>query len=276
MALLRNNQAVWKQRIERAQELAGEYPFAAEILGFYSEIASFQKWLAEESVAASGNGSPPLDFLPFRECLDISQVLSNLPALISLIERVGTPALANAAETLSEEPSEYWEDFLGAYWKNEGHAVEGAPVTHLFFARVLLQPYAERVAEGRWTGFRERTSHACPVCTGKPQVGVLREEGHGAKRSLICSLCLTEWDYRRILCPSCGEEEFDKLPSYTAGQFEHVRVEACDTCKRYIKTVDLTKNGLAIPVVDELATIPLSLWAQENGYTALEPNLLGI
>jgi hypothetical protein len=29
---------------------------------------------------------------------------------------------------------------------------------------------------------------------------------------------------------------------------------------------DLTKNGLAIPVVDELATIPLNLWAEENGY----------
>ena len=44
----------------------------------------------------------------------------------------------------------------------------------------------------------------------------------------------------------------------------------------YIKTVDLTKYGLAIPVVDELATIPLNLWAQENGYTKLQLNLLGM
>jgi formate dehydrogenase maturation protein FdhE len=56
----------------------------------------------------------------------------------------------------------------------------------------------------------------------------------------------------------------------------HVRVEACETCHYYIKTVDLTKNGLAVPVVDELATIPLSLWAQEHQYVKLQANLLGL
>jgi FdhE protein len=63
---------------------------------------------------------------------------------------------------------------------------------------------------------------------------------------------------------------------YSATQFDHVRVEACDTCRRYIKTVDLTKNGHAVPVVDELATMPLNLWAQEHGYLKLQANLLGI
>jgi Zn ribbon nucleic-acid-binding protein len=65
-------------------------------------------------------------------------------------------------------------------------------------------------------------------------------------------------------CPACGEETVDKLAIYTASQFNHVRVEACDTCGHYIKTFDLTKNGLAVPVVDELATIPLNTWAHER------------
>ena len=116
----------------------------------------------------------------------------------------------------------------------------------------------------------------CPFCERKPQVGVLRAEGYGAKRSFICSLCSAEWDYRRIICPACAEDRFDQLPVYTAGQFEHVRVEACDSCKTYIKTVDLTKDALAIPVVDELATTPLDLWAHERGYKKLESNLLGL
>lgn len=73
-----------------------------------------------------------------------------------------------------------------------------------------------------------------------------------------------------------GEETVEKLAIYTANQFDHVRVEACDTCHYYIKTVDLTKNGLAVPVVDELATIPLNLWAQEHRYVKLQANLLGI
>jgi formate dehydrogenase maturation protein FdhE len=68
----------------------------------------------------------------------------------------------------------------------------------------------------------------------------------------------------------------EKLAVYTAAEFNHVRVEGCDTCHHYIKTVDLTKNGLAVPVVDELATIPLNLWAQEHGFVKLRTNLLGI
>jgi formate dehydrogenase maturation protein FdhE len=36
-----------------------------------------------------------------------------------------------------------------------------------------------------------------------------------------------------------------------------VRTDVCDTYHTYLKCIDLTKTGLAIPVVDELATIPL-------------------
>jgi FdhE protein len=79
-----------------------------------------------------------------------------------------------------------------------------------------------------------------------------------------------------MVCPACGEQIVEKLAVYTAEQFPHVRVEACDTCRYYVKTVDLTKNGHALPVVDELATIPLNLWAQEHAYVKLRSNLLGI
>jgi FdhE protein len=78
------------------------------------------------------------------------------------------------------------------------------------------------------------------------------------------------------MCPGCGEDRNEALATFIAEEFHHVRVEACDTCKTYIKTVDLTRNGLAVPVVDELATLPLTLWAQEHGYTKLQPNLMAV
>ena len=53
-----------------------------------------------------------------------------------------------------------------------------------------------------------------------------------------------------------------------------MRVECCEACRCYIKTVDLTKNGLAEPVVDEIAAIPLDLWAQKQGYAKLQRNLM--
>jgi formate dehydrogenase maturation protein FdhE len=38
----------------------------------------------------------------------------------------------------------------------------------------------------------------------------------------------------------------------------------------------LSRNALAVPIVDEMASIPLDLWAQERGYRKLEVNLLGL
>ncbi len=62
---------------------------------------------------------------------------------------------------------------------------------------------------------------------------------------------------------------------YAAQQLPHIGVEACDTRRSYLPTVDLTKDGHAIPMVDHLAAIPLSLWAHEHDYSRLQPNLLG-
>ena len=53
-----------------------------------------------------------------------------------------------------------------------------------------------------------------------------------------------------------------------------MRVECCDACKTYIKTADLVENGLAEPVVDEMAAISLDLWAQKQGYSKLQVNLM--
>lgn len=140
-----------------------------------------------------------------------------------------------------------------------------------FFWRILHQPGAESLAKS--TG---ASGGKCPSCGSKPVVGVLRGEGDGARRALLCSLCALEWPYRRVICPNCGEEDKEKLPVYLAEQIPHVRVEACDTCRTYLKSVDLTKDGFAVPVVDEIATVALNLWADEHGYTKIETNILGM
>jgi formate dehydrogenase maturation protein FdhE len=51
-----------------------------------------------------------------------------------------------------------------------------------------------------------------------------------------------------------------------------VRVSACQECRAYVKEVDLSKDGLAVP----LATIPLDLVAVEEGYRKVELNLIGL
>ena len=61
---------------------------------------------------------------------------------------------------------------------------------------------------------------------------------------------------------------------FTAEQFPHVRIEACDICRTYLKTIDLTKDGRAVPVVDDIASISLDLWARDRGYTRLRASLV--
>jgi FdhE protein len=144
-----------------------------------------------------------------------------------------------------------------------------------FFARACLQPYAEYNASHSNLDLTAYTGPLCPLCNSRPQVAVLRPEGNGAKRSLICSFCLLEWNFRRIVCPACGEQDKEKLPRFSSPDFSHLRVEACDTCMTYLKSVDLTVNGLAIPIVDEIAGAPLDLWAGDHGYSKIELNLVG-
>ncbi len=65
------------------------------------------------------------------------------------------------------------------------------------------------------------------------------------------------------------------MPRYSAAEYPYVYVEACDRCKQYLKTVDLTLDGRAVPVVDEMALAVLDVWAADHGYTKIIPNLAG-
>ena len=67
-------------------------------------------------------------------------------------------------------------------------------------------------------------------------------------------MCAHEWTFRRVYCPACGEEREPQMAYYSAPEIAQVRVDVCDTCHTYLKSIDLTKLGLAVPVVDELAT----------------------
>jgi FdhE protein len=120
-------------------------------------------------------------------------------------------------------------------------------------------------------------SGRCPACGGAPAVGILREDrdDQAVARWLVCGGCAAEWRFARVLCPSCGEESPGKLPRLTAQQIPWIRVEACDGCGRYLKSVDLTLEPSAEPWVDELASLPLDLVARERGYVKAAPNLAG-
>ncbi|HEY7403700.1 MAG TPA: formate dehydrogenase accessory protein FdhE [Candidatus Angelobacter sp.] len=250
----------WDLRIARADELSKTHSAASELLGFYQRLARLQKAIYV-SVADSAEH-------------DVSFLLRHFPALIALIKQSGSPALKEAAVALEAASEQERLALLSGFWQHEVESSE-LSAEYAFFANALLQPFAEYLAE-KTKSSTENSPPICPFCGSKPQLAVLRPEGDGAKRFLLCSLCGTEWFFRRVLCPNCAEENKEKLPVFTAQEFDYVRVDACDTCHTYIKSIDLSKNGKAVPVVDELATVSLNLWAQENNYHKLHPNLFGV
>ena len=262
-------------RIRRAEKLIAEKSSGSELLSFYKRIASFQKtFLVQISDAAL---EPPAArrFASVRDALDLTLLLPHFRNFLALIEQHAPNALAAAAREIAALPSDSWIALLTAYWENGGRFDQQIGAFAQFFPRAFLEPYAAYVAGRTAVPPVLATPRVCPLCGGRPLFGVLRLEGDGGKRCMVCSFCGYEWEFRRILCPTCGEEEEKKLPVYVAEQFPHVRVEPCDTCKFFIRTIDLTKDGHAVPVVDDLAAIPLTLWAHELGCSRLEPNLLG-
>lgn len=250
----------WDRRIARAGELIQTSSAVSELLRFYQRLARFQQSIYK-TVAVSAEH-------------DVSALVRHFPGLLNLINESGSPALKTAAAAFAELSAEERLELLTAFWQHEVESRE-MPAEYAFFAHAVLQPFAEFLAE-RTSSSTEASPPLCPFCGSRPQVAVLRPEGDGGKRFLLCSLCGTEWLFRRVLCPNCAEENKDHLPVFMAQEFDYVRVDACDTCHTYIKSIDLTKNGNAVPVVDELATVSLNLWAQEHNYQKLQPNLFGV
>src|SRR5271163_4190159 len=262
-------------RIRRAEKLIAEKSSASELLSFYKRIASFQKsFLTQISDAGKREQDGP-QFGSVRDGLDLTLLLPHFRNFLSLVEQNAPNALAAAAREIAAMPSDAWVSLLTSYWELGGLFDQQIGAFAQFFPRAFLQPYAGYVAGRTAVPPVLATPRACPLCGGRPVYGVLRLEGDGGKRCMVCSFCGFEWEFRRILCPICGEEEEKKLPVYVAEQFPHVRVEACETCKFYVRTIDLTKDGNAVPIVDDLAAIPLTLWAHEHHYSRLQPNLLG-
>ena len=262
-------------RIRRAERLSSEHTFAAEFLDFYKHVAAFQETLRANVAASSGAKSRSAPAAELRDPLDLAVLLPHFRGFLSLIEQHAPPALGKSAHQMSLLPSDSWVASLEAYWEHAGKYDQQVGALAQFLARAFLQPYAEFRAAQTPRAPQVVTVRVCPLCGSRPLMGVLRVEGDSGKRFLLCSFCSQEWEFRRIHCPTCGEEAEGKLPVYVAEQLPHIRVEACDTCKFYLRTVDLTKDGHAIPLVDDLAAIPLTLWAHEHGYSRLQQNLLG-
>ena len=104
----------------------------------------------------------------------------------------------------------------------------------------------------------------CPLCGSLPSLSLLKEEV--GKRYLFCSYCGYQWRIDRLLCPFCNNKDQESLQYfYGEGEQTH-RIDICEKCHQYIKTIDLRTLGESDPPLEDLATLHLDILASQKGY----------
>lgn len=112
----------------------------------------------------------------------------------------------------------------------------------------------------------------CPVCGSPPGLSLLEGEG---ERFFLCSFCRHKWSARRLYCPFCDNRDSKTLHYTFSEEEKEYRVDLCDICKKYIKTVDIRKTERFIyPPLELIATMHLDIKAKEMGYKSGIPLIL--
>ncbi len=288
--------SIWKRRHTRVGSLQEDHPYAGEILEFYDRVLDVQEPIyikskassIFDSIRSSSNSTKhylELDQFSVESCLDsFDKFLVDMqPILTEILAPVGSRMMSSSSSK---------EEVLAAFLKGQsldpiadelGHD----PVQLEFFPRAFLQPIVEALVEkivwditpsgNSVVGDIDGHSALCPYCGRKPVVGILEDEPEKkGGQKLYCSLCAGSWIFPRLTCSACGEGKADELEYHVSEIWPHVRVDECKSCLTYIKVVDMRTNGHAVPVVDEIASVDLDLWARDQGLAKYESNLLGL
>ncbi len=277
---------VWLDRRRRVAELRTRYGFARQLLDFYGALLPVQ----EKAFIDAATAQPPAGALVAYAAELV------FPGVVDVSVAAGPDRLR--VEVIDRVAAQDARDIVAAWMRGEDQ-----PQVDRFLARASLGPALEAIAEARAACEGPRDAHHCPECGGLPQLSFFARSSDdlaSGPRKLLCARCGATWGYPRMTCAACGEDTGARLPVFSehgttsgargsvvrglpAGKevarpdavFPHMRIEACDSCRHYLLSVDLAIDPAAVPIVDELAAIPLDLYARERGYTKITTNLMG-
>jgi FdhE protein len=213
-----------------------------------------------------------------------------LPRVVTMTEAAGPQLLAVGVRRLSAGPL---EDVLAA-WLAGG---ELGPVERYLARATLWAPLValeDDAGEACADDPSPRGGRYCPRCGGLPQLSFRDDTADplvSGRRYLACARCGHTWSYSGSACPSCGDTSGGRRTVYSEVRhgpfigrdadgedealFPHLRIDACTGCQRYLVDIDVGRDSEAVPEVDELAAVPLDMYATQHGVSKITPNLLG-
>jgi len=197
-------------------------------------------------------------------------------------ERAGRSENAETWPTASECRGDWHDGLLKGLLTDRDLVVPAceagvSPEIFTFLACQALTPFIEAHAE-RLRGETDDSAWSrghCPICGGEPLMGRLNKDT--GKRYLQCHLCRTEWAFKRLECPFCGNDDQDKLRFFCDEDDRAHRVDVCDACKAYLKTVDARETEREPSLfVENLLTTHLDLVAMREGFHRETNKLFGL
>ena len=262
-----NTVSEFERRAARAELLVRDAPAAEAPLRFAAGLYRVQGRVAA-AIEAANRKAPLTGHLDD----DADRLLPDLSSVVRYAAEEGPPLLTEQAGRRQDDLPSTARTRLLVYWAGD------RPSNEDYLSRAMLRPYVEFLRSVNRAPDRVHRQGQCPFCGGFPWISARRDASvmEGARRMLGCGLCGGEWLFGRILCPSCFEGDPDKLPTYQSDKHANVRIEACETCSRYVKSLDLSEDARPIPEVDDLVSLSMDLWAGEQGFTRIEPGLAGV
>ncbi|HEV2780042.1 MAG TPA: formate dehydrogenase accessory protein FdhE [Actinophytocola sp.] len=260
----------WAAPRRRAEALRERYSFAAELLTLY--LALLEVW---QEAWAAARAQPP-DALAGWAAHEV------MPKVVAATAESGPEPLARSLAADLDGA----EELLAAWLAGE----ELVPVERYLARATLHGPLRAVDAAAACAGDPSpRGDRRCPRCGGPPQLSFHTETGDrlvSGHRKLQCARCAESWSFSSSSCAYCGEAKRTVYAEQTDGPrvgrpdaggatFPHIRLEACTNCRRYLIDVDLGRDPKAVPEVDELAALPLDLYATEQGFSKITPNVMG-
>lgn len=274
---------------KRIQQVKKKRPGYKEMLDFYQKVREEQEKVRtsltiepiqlkkEWKTLLTKEGFPLLERKDFP--VDIEASLSLFKSLCQ-IGKEANPHMAEQVKKIEKAMSEKKID-LGTLFKEGGNEqkIEGIAKELgldrkilLFFIHSSLKPSIEAGVEQLSREIETETwmKGHCPICGSLPSLSLLKEEV--GKRFLHCSYCGYQWRIDRMICPFCNNRNQELLQFFYAEEEKTHRVDLCDECHQYIKTIDLRTLGETDLPLEDLATLHLDIAAHKKGYKRPFPN----
>jgi len=286
-----------KKSLDKTKELIELHrkvnPVYENLLNFYEKIVTEQKVVGSSLNIKTPSVNPDLKQLQMKEgfpLLEKQDFILDIPSSILLFEsicniarnenkklRENIQAIEEAkainALNLKDLLKRFYDDSFIETVAGEFN-IDAVILKFLIFESVQPSLAANVANIGNNIDLKNWLKGYCPVCGSLPQISLLKDEG---LRFCLCSFCGFEWPSERLKCPFCENTDHNKLHYFYAEGNESYRVDLCDNCHQYIKTVDARKLDYAPDLaIEDIVTIHLDILASEKGYKRPVPGLWGM